>query len=405
MASSPLQVRSQRSATLAAHAAFTPTGVMTVILGPLLPSLMARWTLTDAQAGDLFTAQFATSTLGVFLSGVLVSRFGYRLAIALGVALMGVGAGLLPFTAWPLGLGAVACWGMGLGLTIPACNLLVAEVHAARSAAALNLLNFSWSTGAVASPLMLAPFERRGSVFLYLELLAVVWLLLAAGLAALPLPRPQRPNSGSSQAQSSFAGAFRPVLTRLGLVLASLFFLYTGVENAVGGWLASYAKRLSGGGGTLWVAAPSFFYFALLIGRGVAPVILRRVSELRLARIGLCVAVVGILALLAAHTVPVVLASASIAGFGLASVYPVTIAMMTRTVGRSSASVASVMFALAGLGAAAVPWLVGFESTAQASLKFGLGVALVACAAMLLLYLRKWPEPGRVTALEDPNAA
>jgi MFS transporter, FHS family, glucose/mannose:H+ symporter len=400
----PAQARSQRNATWAAHAAFIPTGVMTVILGPLLPFLMARWNLTDAQAGDLFTAQFATSTAGVFLSGALVSRFGYRLAIVLGVALMGLGVGLLPLTAWPVGLVAVACWGLGLGLTIPACNLLIAESHPARSAAALNLLNFSWSAGAVACPVLLAPFERRGSVFLYLELLAILWLVVAASLAALPLPPAQRRDSNSPK-PSSFVTAVGRIFTRLGLALAALFFLYTGVENSVGGWLASYAKRLSGSGGTLWVAAPSFFYLALLIGRGVAPLVLRRIKELRLARIGLCAAVAGIVALLAAHSVPLVLVSASITGLGLASVYPATIAMMTRTVGRSSAAVSSVMFALAGLGAAAVPWLVGYESTAQASLKFGLGVALVACAAMLLLYLRRWPEAQAVVPLLDPNTA
>ena len=160
---SPDSVRLQRAATLAAHVAFVPTGIVTVLLGPLLPSLSARWGLTDTQAGDLFTAQFAASTLR-FLSGVLVPRLGYRLAIVLGVAWMGFGVGAVS-TAWPLGLGAVAVWGLGLGVCIPACNLLVAEVHPQRSGAALSLLNFTWSAGAVACPILLAPFEHRAPYF------------------------------------------------------------------------------------------------------------------------------------------------------------------------------------------------------------------------------------------------
>jgi fucose permease len=159
------------------------------------------------------------------------------------------------------------------------------------------------------------------------------------------------------------------------------------------------------GSGMLWVAAPSFFYLALLVGRGLAPFVLRRVSELRLARIGLSVALAGIVALLAANSIPGVLGSASVTGFGLAAVYPITIATMTRTVGRFSAGVSSVMFAVAGLGAACVPWLVGFESTAQSSLKMGLGVALGACGVMLFLYLRRWPEATPLSGVGEPQSA
>jgi MFS transporter, FHS family, glucose/mannose:H+ symporter len=403
---SPDAARLRRTATIAAHVAFVPTGVVTVILGPLLPTLTSRWSLTDTQAGDLFTAQFASSTLGVFLSGELVPRLGYRFAIVTGVALMGLGVGFLPWTTWPIGLVAVGLWGLGLGVLIPACNLLVAEVHAERSAAALNLLNFSWSAGAVASPILLAPFEHRGEVFFYLKLLAGVLLVIAACLAALPMPRRSKTDPASASAEGSPLGVlWKTLATPLALVLAALFFLYTGVENAVGGWVASYAKRLATGGGTLWVMAPSFFYLALLIGRGLAAPVLRRVSELRLARAGLCVAVTGIVALLASKSVAPVLVSASVVGLGLATVYPITIAIMTRTVGKFSAIVSSVMFALAGLGAACVPWLVGFESTQRASLKSGLAVALGACAVMLVFYPRKWPEAAEGPAAKHPQEA
>jgi fucose permease len=319
---------------------------------------------------------------------------------------MGLGVGLLPFMTWPGGLAAVACWGLGLGLSIPACNLLVAQVHAGHSASALNLLNFSWSLGAVACPIMLAPFQRYKSVNLYLELLAGAMVLIALALSTLPLPRGPEGERGSGASRSvSFRTVLSTLATPTALALAALFFLYTGVENAVGGWLASYAKRLASGGGMLWVTAPSFFYFALLAGRGLAAAVLRRASELRLTRVGLVMAVAGIVALLASNSIVGVLLSASVVGLGLASVYPVTIAIMTRTVGRSSAGVASVMFALAGLGAACVPWLVGFESTAQSSLKFGLGVALAACALMLVLYLRRWPGPAPAEVLESAEAA
>ena len=81
-----------------AHATFVPIGIVTVLLGPLLPMLSARWSLNYSQAGSLFTAQFLGSTVGVFVSGVIVSRWGFRFwwAPAWVCAPGFSGAGLIP---------------------------------------------------------------------------------------------------------------------------------------------------------------------------------------------------------------------------------------------------------------------------------------------------------------------
>ena len=105
--------------TAVAHAAFIPTGIVTVLLGPVLPSLSARWALTDAQAGELFTAQFLASTIGVASSGALVPRLGYKVVIVLGLIFMAIGVGALPIGSRLMGTAAVACYGVGLGLTSP----------------------------------------------------------------------------------------------------------------------------------------------------------------------------------------------------------------------------------------------------------------------------------------------
>src|SRR5437773_8206034 len=91
------------SGTLLVHTAFVLTGVMTTLLGPMLPVFSARWVLSDSQAGYLFTAQFATSILGVALSSVLVHRYGYRVTLVFGLGFMAVGAGVLARASWIVG--------------------------------------------------------------------------------------------------------------------------------------------------------------------------------------------------------------------------------------------------------------------------------------------------------------
>ena len=53
---------SARALTFAAYACFVPIGIANVLLGPLLPTLSARWSLNYSQAGALFTVQYLAST-------------------------------------------------------------------------------------------------------------------------------------------------------------------------------------------------------------------------------------------------------------------------------------------------------------------------------------------------------
>lgn len=379
--------KSLRTPTAVAHAAFVPTGIATVLLGPVLPALSARWSLSDAQAGEFFFAEFLASTLGVILSGMLVPRLGYKSVIVLGLLFMAGGVGTLPMGSRLLGMAAVAGYGMGLGLTIPACNLLVAELNPGRRAAAVSLLNFSWTVGAVACPFLFTPFQRRGMISPFFYVLAAFVLLIALLIARVSFPPPGKSEAASSQPTKPLLAMLQ---TPVALVLAVLFFVYVGTENAMGGWLASYAKRLNGTGGTIWVTVPSFFYAGLLANRALAPVFLRRVPEIWLARISMGIALLGLVTLLSATSMAVIIISAAVIGLGLATIYPITIALLSSSFGAGANRVGSVMFMMASFGAACMPWMVGVTSTHMQSLKVGLAIPLAGCALMLGLYFRDW---------------
>ncbi len=91
MVTAPLghvQAPAYKKLILAGQLAFLPTGILTTLLGPMLPILISRWALDDTQAGNLFLVQFLAALLGVQLSGVLLSRLGFRPAFLLGLLLM-----------------------------------------------------------------------------------------------------------------------------------------------------------------------------------------------------------------------------------------------------------------------------------------------------------------------------
>lgn len=389
--------KSSRALTAAAHAAFVPIGIVTVLLGPLLPALSARWSLDYSQAGSLFTAQYLTSTLGVAASGFLVSRWGFRFAINAGLFFMALGVGVLPWASHFWGVAGIACYGVGMGLAVPAANLLVAEVNPTRRSAALNLVNFSWSVGAVACPFLVAAASRIHQTALLLEVTAGAMLLVMAGIAAMPasIVEPEAKSSSGQSARSGMRSNQRALL-----LLAALFFLYVGTENAFGGWTASYAKSLPGIPAALAVMTPSFFYSALLLGRWAAPLLLRRMNEVSVARWGLLLACTGMAGLILSHKMPALAGSTAIAGLGLAAVYPITISLLSHEFGAAATRIGSIMFTMANLGGASLPWLVGFFSTRFTDLRVGLSVPLAAAIVMYGLYWSRWGSaPGSGSSL------
>jgi hypothetical protein len=71
------------------------------------------------------------------------------------------------------------------------------------------------------------------------------------------------------------------------------------------------------------------------------------------------------------------------AGLGLASLYPIYIAWLSKWFGERARKVGGVMFALAAAGSATMPSLVGLLSHMSGSLRIGLMVPVAGCAVML----------------------
>lgn len=367
------------------------SGMLTTLLGPLLPVFSARWSLADAQAGYFFTAQFIGSMTGAVLSGLLLPRRGFRFSLVLGFALTAAGAAVLGRGNWVGGLLSVYGYGVGLGFTIAGTNLWVSESNPERRSAALNVLNFAWGGGAVVCPFLFAVLHRAGHGGAMLHALAAAFVLVAILLAMIPFTEPKR------EREETTSSAPRPGVwsIRFGPALGTLFFLYVGTETALGGWVASFAKRNSVGSGTLWVLAPSFFWGALLLGRALAPAVLRYVTEARIVLGGLVLASLGGVALLGATSLAAVLAWATLAGFGLSAVFPILVAWISHAFGAAAARLAGRMFAMGALGGATLPWVVGYLSTEFGGLKAGLVAPLLGSLIMVALLLSTPPPSAR----------
>lgn len=371
-----------RNLLILLFAGFVLTGIATVIVGPMLPVFIQKWSLDDRQAGFFFSVQFTSSMAGVGLSSALSAWRGYRPPLILGYALIGAGLAALNASSHVFALAATSSFGCGYGLVIPGTNLLVAEAGGKRSASLLNLLNFAWGVGAVAcSPLILLALKKRQLPGLLVGL-AIAAALMVLGLAFASFGG-EGHGAGAKAEQTSTVDTGLAVT----VALAALFFIYVAMETSVGGWAAELAKRLASGASGMTTLAPMFFYTGLMSGRAIAPLVLLRLHERQLVLGALALSAAGTVIVMASSTLKVAIVGVFLAGLGCASIYPIYIAWLSRWYGPRAKHVGGFLFALASLGGAAGPWLVGAVSKYSGNLRMGLLVPLAGAITMICLVL------------------
>lgn len=371
-----------RNLLILLFAGFLLIGIATVIVGPMLPVFIQKWSLDDRQAGFFFTVQFTSSMVGVGLSSALSAWRGYRPALILGYMLTGVGLAALNADSHMLALAATASFGCGYGLVIPGTNLLVAQAGGKRGASLLNLLNFMWGVGAIAcSPLVLLAQDHMRLPVL-LAGLGITGGLMVLGVMLASF----RSETHGEVAKASENGLADPRLA-VTMALATLFFLYVATETSVGGWAVEFAKRLANRSTGMTTLAQMFFYAGLTSGRAVAPIVLLRLHERRLVLGALVLSVIGTAVLMASSTLKIAILGVFLAGLGCATIYPIYIAWLSRWYGARAKNVGGVLFALASLGGAAGPWLVGSFSKFSGNLRVGLLVPLAGATTMICLVL------------------
>lgn len=375
------------------HAGFALTGVLTTLLGPVLPALSGRWNIGDAQAGLLFTAQFLASMCGALLGSRVAPRRGVRAVIAAGFALCAAGLALTAAGRWSIGVAGVALYGLGLGLVIPLTNLLVAALNPSRRSEALNVLNFAWGLGAVVAPPALAAILPRTG------LPGFLWgLAFLMGGAAAVVSRGER----MVTAENGPPGP-KPVWRQSWIWLTGAFlFLYVGVENGLAGWMPSYAARELNASAAFTAAAQAAFWGAILGFRLLAPALLRHLPPARLILCGLGCGIAGMLLLIALPSNAGLISGVVVAGTGLSAVFPTAVALFSERAAGLGSRVTGAVFAMAALGGATIPSAAGAISARSGSLRFGLMAPFVCGLLMIGIRMSTRPQPKSRAATSLP---
>jgi fucose permease len=374
-----------------AYVGFISLGLPDAVIGVAWPSVRDTFRLPQGAAGLVFVASGLGYFVTSFLSGRLTHWLGIGLLLAASTGL--VAAAMFGFAFSPVWMLFVACavvHGLGSGAIDAGLNGYAAHYLSARH---MNWLHACYCFGAMLGPLLMTAVLTSGRHYSsgYLAVGGVMATLAVVFL----LTGPQWGQaSNKAEAFGVQLAAGQAIRHTAVLLQMGLFFLYTGLEMAISQWAFTVLTELRGvAPGSAGIAVGAY-WGSIGLGRVVFGLIADRVGIDRLLRYCLLAAAAGVTVFALPLPPAAAYAGLSLAGIGLAPVFP---CLMTRTPQRLgtalSAHAVGFQVGAAMIGAAAVPGALGLIASGAGLEAIPVGTVILAGLLWFLHEgLTRWPD-------------
>jgi fucose permease len=297
-------------------------GMISAMLGTILPNLSERFHLTPTQNGTIAFVQALGLIIASVGVGPLLDGEGYKIGLLLGLALIAIALYVLPRSpGFRSILVLMFLLGVGGGIVVTGANALTSGVSEAHRATALNLVNLFFGLGGFATPFISANLFKKNWVRLCYTV-ATLTIVALAVQAVTSMPAP----TGAAGFVLADAG---PVLGRPLLFLLGFFlFLYITCEVGVWNWLPRHLIAQGIPESSALNILSLGFALGLLAGRvGVAP-IFTRVSAINVTLAASAAMAVTTFFMLRASKPITAFALVFAAGLSMAPVFPTTLAIV-----------------------------------------------------------------------------
>jgi fucose permease len=365
-------------------------GVILLLMGSLLPTLG----VSGVRAGSLGSLPLIGILAATVLVGPLLDKVGAKPVLAAALALIVAALAVMPSLASFGALAAAAlAYGFGGGALNTATNALVSDLSATRRSAALNLLGFSFSLGAVTAPLLMSLAARNSSATV-LRVLAVAAATVLVLVLALRFPEPA--HSGTPLPK-----LLRVLTDPLVWLFGVLLFFESGNENCMFVW----AGKLTGDRLHLATQRADLALVglsaALGAGRLLAVVWLKRVSGRTLLLVSAAVTVAGAILVVALASFAGMVAGFAVIGMGMSAIFPTALGLAGDRFPDNTGTVFGGIMTVALVGGALGPAVGGWAASSSPSkvllvpLICGVAIAVLtmSIASSIPLARREGPRP------------
>ncbi len=371
---------------LTANACMFVFGVVLLLMGSLLPSLEVNY----VQAGSLGSFPLAGILAATILVGPVLDTVGAKPVLAAALAMVAGAVGLIPSLHTYAALAVAALvYGFGGGVLNTATNALVADLSASGRGAALNMLGFSFSLGALASPLLMSTVGGRFGAASVLHILAI-----GTGLILVPVLLSRFP--APTYAGTRLAELLRVLSHPLVWLFGALLFFESASENSMFVWTG---KIVAG----VFHSAPERANWALAgltaaigAGRLGAALLLSVLGSRRTMLLSTAITVTGAMLAFNSREFSVAVLGVSVIGLGLASIYPTALGVAGDRFPRQTGTVFGAIMAVSLVGGTAGPSICG--TLAATGLRNILWVPMISALAVAVLTIAVTKERPEVAA-------
>ena len=360
-------------------------GAILLLMGSLLPSLQ----LSYARAGNLGSFPLAGILAATVLVGPLLDRFGVKPALGLALILVAAALAVMPSLHSYPGLAAAAlAYGVGGGVLNTATNALVSDLSASARGAALNLLGFSFSLGALSAPLLMS---LTGGLLpsLVLRVLATAAAIILIPILWLRFPSPSQP-------KASVQGLLRVLNRPLVWLFGALLFFESGSENCMFVWSSKLTADLLQIGAARANLSLVALSSSLGVGRLLAVVWLRWLNGRNMILVSATTAVAGASLVYCKFGFTSMLEGFVMIGLGLSAIFPTALGLAGERF-RETGTVFGAIMTVALVGGTAGPTLAAWLAKTGPERILDLPIVSAVMVAALVLIIA---SPSAVPRIE-----
>ncbi len=348
-------------------------GVVLLLMGSLLPSLHVR----GVRAGSLGSIPLAGILVATIFIGPVFDKVGARHALVIALAMVAGSLAAVPsLSGYPSLAIAALVYGLGGGVLNTATNALVATLSESRRSAALNLLGFSFSLGALTSPLLMLFTKGRFSPASALHLLSAACVAVLILVLAQKFPAP-------AQARTPLGSLLGVLKHPLVWVFGALLFFETGNENCVFVWAGKITQAAAHTSAQRAELALVTVSVALGAGRLAAALIVDRLGSRNTLLFSASIVMAGSVEVFAHPTFLGAITGFALVGLGLSAIYPTTLGWAGDSFPLETGTVFGAIMTVGLVGGVAGPLLGGWM--ADAGTREVLRIPIVAAAAVAVL--------------------
>jgi nitrate/nitrite transporter NarK len=343
-------------------ATFLVSGILMSFLGAILPAWGYHLRSGFAEVGSYFLSLAVGLLVSVGAAHFLLPSRGLKFLLIAGSGL-GCGAFLfLAFSSPP----APAAWrlfgvfaiGFSAGLLNAGVFHAISPIYQHDRAATVNLAGLLFGTGSLLTALLVA-----GTYYVYTVPSILILFAALPGLYAVACSNAKL-SAGPAIQTLPLTQVLRDFKNPGAVLFSLLLFFQFGNEWSIAGWLALFLIRRLGISPADSLLLLALYWGALLVGRLVAQLILKRVNRALLLLGSIVSALMGTIVLSSTNNLFGAIMGVLFVGAGYASIYPLVVEKIAHRFPYYHPGFYNGLFSLAMTGGFLAPWILGYFAEA-----------------------------------------